>query len=95
LAKTVVIEELPADTQHILEQLLSTDEPVVLSRNGRPFGGMVAYAPDTNVVDSGDHGDRSLRDAVERGEADYAAGRYITLDQFRAKHAGRIGSEPE
>jgi hypothetical protein len=44
MAKVIDIEKLSEDTQRVLEEVLSTDEPVLLSRSGKPLGGMVAYS---------------------------------------------------
>lgn len=92
MAKTVVLEELPADTQRILEQLLSSAEPVILSRNGVPLGGMVSYATDSG--EAADYVDEEEISAViAAGEAEFEAGQYITLDQFRSKYAAKIQAD--
>jgi hypothetical protein len=91
MAKTVVLEELPADTQRVLGDLLSSEEPVVLSRNGLPIGGMVSCATQQDLIGADQESEhKAAAAALEQGEKDYGAGNYLTLEQFREKYAERL-----
>ncbi len=91
MAKTITLEQLTPDTQKVLEELFSAEEPIVLSRNGRPYGGMIAYRmEDETQATLSQEEERDLLDAVAQGESDYRNGNYSTLEQFKIKHAGRL-----
>jgi hypothetical protein len=87
---------LTPDTQRVLEELFSAEEPIVLSRNGRPFGGMIAYRMENETTAAvTPEEERDILDAVTQGESDYRAGNYLTLEQFKVKHAARLHGATE
>ena len=94
MAKTISLEELTPDIRKVLEEIFSAEEPIILSRNGQPYGGMIAYrmqeAPEQPLTPEET---TELRSAVAQGEADYAAGNFLTLEEFKIKHAVRIRGE--
>jgi hypothetical protein len=87
MAKTVMIEKLPLDTQRVLEELLTAGEPVVLSRAGRLLGGMIGYGGEEGLEALTPEEEADLRAAIAQGEADLAAGRCMTLDEFKTRNA--------
>ena len=96
MARTVLMEELPPDTQRVVEELLSSDSPIIFSRGGQTLGGMIAYAPpngSTPVMTPEEEAD--IITAIAQGEADYAAGHYVTLDAFKAKYAAKLQEKME
>jgi len=97
MATTLVLEELPPDTRRLFEDLLTAGAPVIVSRAGQPFGGMIAYAaaPGDAPVALTPEEQADLTAVVAQGEADYAAGRYMTLDAFKERHASRLRSTDE
>ena len=93
MSKTVSFEELPADTQQVIELLLSSREPIIISRGGEPVGGLMSYDSQTGAATSDE--DAEVKAAIALGEADYAAGRYLTLDEFKAKYADKLRAGEE
>ena len=91
MAKTITLEELTPATQKVLEELFSAEEPIVLSRNGQPYGGMIAYRmEDETQASLTPEEEHDVLDAITQGESDYRDGKYSTLEQFKIKHAGRL-----
>ena len=87
MAKTISLDELTPDTQRVLEELFTSAEPIVLSRNGRPYGGMIAYRmEDDSHAEMAPEEKHDILTAFAQGELDYHAGNYVTLDQFTTKH---------
>ncbi|HLK56722.1 MAG TPA: hypothetical protein VKU00_09165 [Chthonomonadaceae bacterium] len=96
MAKTITLEELTPDTRKVLEELFSADEPIILSRNGQPVGGVIAYRmQEANEVALTPEDEAELRAAVAQGEADYAAGKFLTLEEFKTKHMAKLGGTEE
>src|SRR4051794_14475955 len=92
MPKTVIMEELSHDARRVLEEMLIADEPVILSRNGKPVGSVFGYRQTKNVMlpPLSLEEIHEIQDAVREGNADYAAGRFITLDQFEEKYVDKL-----
>ncbi len=96
MATTLALEELPPDTRRLFEDLLNAGAPVIVSRAGQPFGGMIAYAAPGDAPAALTPAERAdLAAVVAQGESDYAAGRYTTLDAFKERHASRLREADE
>ena len=91
MTRTVPIEEFPADTQRILENLLSSDASVILSRGGEPFVEMAACsaAPQDFEMETPEE-QEEIEAIADQAHADYAAGRYVTFDEIKARYAGLL-----
>ena len=94
MAKTVLLEELPPDTRRVFEELLSSEEPVILSRGGQPLGGMIAYHGGPTSEETPEE-KADLLAAITQGEVDYKAGRYKTLDAFKKQYTARLQEDAE
>jgi hypothetical protein len=91
MAKTVVMEDLPAVARQVIEEMLSKEQPVIVSLNGQPVGSFSGYpAGGTDSLALTDDEMRDIQAAIQRGDNDFAAGRYLTLAGFRSKYADRI-----
>ena len=88
MTKNVPIEKLPAETRRILENLLAPDSAVILSRGGEPFGEMADYhaAPQDFELETPEE-QEEIEAIAEQAHADYAAGRYVTFDAVKTRHA--------
>jgi len=91
MTKTLSLDELPGESQQLIEELLESDQPVIISRAGRPLGGVITYrSQDQPVAELTAEEEADIRLAIAQGEDDYAAGRYITIDEFKLKNAAKL-----
>lgn len=91
MSRTVAIEQLPLAARRAFEELLSFNEPIVIARDGEPLGGMIAYGPHAHTVaEITPEEAADIQAAIAQGEADYVAGRYLTLEEFKTKYADRL-----
>lgn len=91
---TVTMEELPAEARRVIESMLSAGEPVILSRNGEPIGAVSSrpvWADGDFALTEQDI--REIEAAVRQGDEDFAAGRFMTIHEFRTKYASQLGEE--
>ncbi len=96
MSKTITLEELPEATRRIIEDLFESEEPVEFSRAGEPIGALLAYKPVNGTLYEMSPEEKSeVLEAIRQGEEDYAAGRYITLDEFKIKYAERLSGSDE
>ena len=93
MTRTVPIEEFPADTQRILENLLASGASIILSRGGEPFGAMAPYhiSPQDFELETPEE-QEEIEDIAKQAHADYAAGRYVTFDAVKARYAGFLSA---
>ena len=91
MAKTIMLEALAPEVQRALEEILLSKEPVILARDGQPLGQFEAYSLEeptreemTPVEIAGVQAD------IQQSDADFAAGRYLTLDEMKTKYAARL-----
>jgi carbamate kinase len=91
MSKTVILEELPPEARRVIEEMASAEEPVIISRGGKPLVGIIAYdSLADRTTEWTPEEEAAVRAAVAQGEADYAAGRHLTLDEFKARYAAKL-----
>ncbi len=91
MTQTIILETLSTEAQSVIERVLQSSGPVVIQRNGRSLGGMLAYTP--IEIDLEEEERVEVVAAIEQGEQALAAGRYETLDDFKARHASTLQGE--
>lgn len=77
---TVSVAEARNNFSRIGAAVVESGNPVTVFRNSKPW---LVISPAAPVQDSYE---QDYRAVLERGEAEYAAGAYIGLDEFLAKH---------
>ena len=91
MAKIVMLEELAPDVQCVFEELLASKEPIIFARDGQPLGCMEAYEMSTTVfAELTPEEEADIMADIRQSEADFAAGRYITLEEFKVKYAAKL-----
>ena len=91
MARTVAMEEWPADVQRVVEDLLSCGEPIYLSRQGQRVGGLLPYEAAVGIEEKlSPEEEEEILAIIKQGEEDFDAGRYITFDELKARLAPRL-----
>ena len=89
--KTVTLEDLTPETQRVVENWFCEKTPVTLERAKRAGGELEFLAPDDDIsFEMTPEEEAELLEDIQRAEAEFAAGRFITLDQFKVKYAHRF-----
>ncbi len=88
MTRTIPMEELPLDTQRILEKLFASGASVILSRGGEPFGEMTAYSESRQDFERETPDEEQAIEVIaEQARADYAAGRYVPFEEIKSRYA--------
>ena len=91
MAKTIMLEALAPEAQRALEEILSSKEPVILARDGQPLGYFEAYSSEEATLEEMTPEETaSVQADIQQSDADFAAGRYLTLDELKTKYAARL-----
>lgn len=90
MTHTIEMEKLSAENQHTFEESFASGAPILLSRDGQPFGSMVPYEAAIQAFEPETPEEiAEIQEAVQQGREDYAAGRVKTLDEIKARYAAR------
>ncbi len=91
------IRTLTEENQAIRSDIdLRLQELTVLSRDRQPLDCVKAYSrSEIEFEELTPEEEADVMDAVKQGEADYAAGNYLTLDDLKQKYADRLQSMSE
>jgi prevent-host-death family protein len=89
------LTEVKAKLSEVVDEITETQERVTVTRNGRPAVVMLS-ADDLESIEETLEilSDPWLRQQIEEGLADLAAGRVVKRDDLMALR-NRLGSEPE
>jgi hypothetical protein len=86
---TIALEELAPETRQVLEEWISSEAPVTFLREGQMCAELTPYA----VFDLTPEEEEELTEIFREGDEDFAAGRYITLDEFKIKYADKLSGK--
>ena len=91
--KTIALEQLPTETRTLVEGWLSEAAPITLSRGGFPCAELTQIEATDDLFDLMPEEEAELREVFRQGDEDFAAGRYITLDEFKLKNADKLSGK--
>jgi antitoxin YefM len=78
----------------LVESVQKTHDRVTLTRHGQPAAVIIAAADLDSILETLDVlSTPGALEAIREGEADVAAGRYVTMDDMRAAVRGRAAGE--
>lgn len=87
MSKTIALEELPTETRSLLEKWMQERQPILLSRDGQPFGEI--YPSEIEVVLSPEE-QSEMEQIVAQGRADFAAGNGYSLQEIKELYAEKL-----
>ena len=87
--KTLVLEELAPEAQQIMESWLTKKAPINLAREGH-LRAELFDADEAISLEITPEEEEELLKIFDKAKANFAAGKFITLDQFKAKHADKF-----
>ena len=91
--KTIALEQLPTETRTLMEGWLSEETSITLSRGGFPCAELTQLGTADGLYDLMPEDETELMEIFRQGDEDFAASRYITLDEFKRKHADKLSVE--
>ena len=87
----VNFEDLPPAMQKLIDEIIADKEDCLLMRNGEICGRFHYRDPDEDIsLEMTPEEEAELLEDIRRGDAEFAAGRFITLDEFKVKYADRL-----
>ena len=87
--KTIGVEQLPTETRTLVEGWLSEENSITLSRGDFPFARLTHLKTSEKFFDLTPDEEAELQEVFREGDEDFAASRYVTLEEFKRKHANR------
>ena len=88
--KTIALEQLPSETRQVVESWLSAETPVIILRDGIACGDVTPYESFDELTPKEEE---ELMEEFRQGDEDFAAGKYITLDEFKVKYADKLSGK--
>lgn len=89
--KTVTLEDLTPETQHIVENWLFGKMPVAIERAGYLGGELESLELDDNIsLEMTAEEEEELIEIVRRGKEDIAAGRGVSIEVVRARYMEKM-----
>jgi prevent-host-death family protein len=90
MEKIVPISELQTQARRIVEGVKTTRDPVIITQRGRPAALLVNYEEYEGLLATLDEMSQpDWRERLAEAERDSAAGRGVSLDEFRARRSKR------
>ena len=89
--KTIMLEDLPLETQEVVAGWLLEKAPVMILRDGQFYGELNYLGPDDDaLLEITPEEEKEILEDLKQGEAELAAGDCISLDDFKIKYADRL-----
>ena len=91
--KTIELETLTPETRQVVEGWLADESSVMLLRDKQMYAELFACDPSDGLFDLSPEEEEELEEVIRQGDDDFAAGRYITLEEFKIKYADRLSGK--
>ena len=90
--KTIEMETLTPEKRQVVESWFADESSVMLLRDNQVYAELIPFIP--NEADEMTSKEEEELSAIfEEAEANYAAGKYITLEEFKIKYADKLSGK--
>lgn len=90
---TVTLEELAPETRQVVEEWISSEMPITFLRDGQLCAELTPLVSSDGSFDLSPEEEEEILEIFRQGDEDFAAGRYITLNEFKIKHADKLSGK--